>query len=1105
MIGKTISHYRILEKLGEGGMGVVYKAEDAKLQRLTALKFLPENLTRDAEAKARLFQEARAAAALNHPNICTIYEINESEGQTFLALEFVEGETLRKTFISKQLLVNSVIEYAIQIAEGLQAAHEKGVIHRDIKCSNLMLTPKGQIKIMDFGLAKLAGSSFLTKENATMGTVAYMSPEQARGKKVDQRTDLWSFGVVLYEILTGQLPFQGDHEQVLIYAIINETPEPISALRADVPKALEAIVNKALQKNLTNRYPGVEEILFDLTKILEPASLSPSPIKSLSAHPHNLPAPATPLIGRESELEAITKLLCRPEIRLITLTGPGGTGKTRLSLQIAINVLANFDDGVFFVSLAPIKDPALVLSTIAETLGVITSPLRSLSESLTAHLAEKRLLLVLDNFEQIVAAAPSLAELLGACPQLRILVTSRVVLHLTGEHEFAVQPLATPDPKQSLSLEALTHFAAIELFKQRAQSVQPEFAITDENAKAVAAICYRLDGLPLAIELAAARLKIFSPQTILTRLEKRLELLKGGPRDVPARHQTLRQAIAWSDDLLEAEEKILFRRLAVFAGGCSLEAAEAVCSARHDVAGLALDGIAALVDKSLLRQDRAADREPGSASSVEPRFMMLETIREYALERLQASADWEATRRAHAHFFLALAERAEPQLTGPEQKAWCDQLAKEHENFRAVFNWAQATGEVNLGLRLGGALWRFWLWRGHVREGYDRLNALLALPNAAPHTKERAKALNGAGTIANILCDYRAARAFLQESLGIWRKLGDKRGMGIALNNLAWIACHRVELATAQALSQEALDLHRQTGDQRGEAVALNNLSWVAFFGCDLAQALSLQEQSLALRRNIGDERGTAFSQNVLGQFEATRGNYQKAISHLEESRRLHQRLDDKQGLAWMLILLGNTVRKQGGLEDAIKLLEEGIAALRVIDNRWGIELGLYWLGIAAQEFGHFQRAEALLEESLAMSRERESHWGIASALCRLGDVALEKNDYARAKACYHESLSRHEELGNKIGIAEALVGYGRVALVENRNARAARLFAAAELLRAQVGAPMSMREHERCDREVAALRAALMDDEFDAEFASGKTMTEEQAIAYALESADKK
>jgi tetratricopeptide (TPR) repeat protein len=384
-----------------------------------------------------------------------------------------------------------------------------------------------------------------------------------------------------------------------------------------------------------------------------------------------------------------------------------------------------------------------------------------------------------------------------------------------------------------------------------------------------------------------------------------------------------------------------------------MEAAEAVCRAQPEFSGSALDGIAALVDKSLLRQDRAADREPTSASvrlsahaevSVESRFMMLETIREYALERLQASEDWEATRRAHADFFVALAEKAEPQLTGPEQKAWCDQLAKEHDNFRAVFNWVQATGEVNLGLRLGGALWRFWLWHGHVREGYERLNALLALPNAAQHTEERAKALNGAGTVATILCDYRAARAFLQESLEIWRELGDKRGMAIVLNNLAWIACHRGELAAAQSL----------------------------------------------------------------------------------------------------------------------------------------------------------------LEESLAMSRERESQWGIASALCHLGHVALDKGDHARAQVCYHESLTRYQELGNKIGIAEALVGCGRLALAEDRHARAARLFAAAELLRTQAGAPMSVREQERFDREVAALRAALNAEKFDAEYTAGKNMTEEQAVAYAQEGADK-
>ncbi len=645
MIGKTISHYKILEKLGAGGMGVVYKAEDAKLKRIVALKFL-STMALGGEEKSRFLREAQAAAALNHPNICTIYEIDENEGQLFLALEFIEGETLKKKVNSEQLSVTSIIEYALQIASGLQAAHERGVVHRDIKSANVMITTKGQIKIMDFGLAKLAGSSFLTKDKSTMGTVAYMSPEQARGRKVDQRTDLWSFGVVLYEMLTGQLPFQSDHEQVLIYAIINETPEPISDLRADTPTALETIVNKALTKNPDKRYQHVDAMLADLRALQRTGSLATPVIKTQSTRLGNLPLPSTPLLGREQELDTITQLLLRDAVRLVTLTGPGGTGKTRLGLQAAANLNETFMDGTFFVSLAANTDAKLVLSAIAQTFGIFENPVHSVAEGVGTYLREKNLLLLLDNFEHLVAAAPVVAELLAACPKLKILVTSRTVLHLMGEHEFSVPPLATPNPKHGFALAALTQYAAIKLFVQRAAAVKPDFILTHENAPAVAEICFRLDGLPLAIELAAARLKLFSPQTMLARLEKRFELLKGGARDMPARHHTLQQAIAWSHDLLDAEEKALFRRLAVFAGGCSLEAVEAICHAQNDLICSALDGIAALIDKSLLRQDPSADDEP--------RFVMLETIREYALECLRASEDWEATKRAHADFFLAL-------------------------------------------------------------------------------------------------------------------------------------------------------------------------------------------------------------------------------------------------------------------------------------------------------------------------------------------------------------------------------------------------------------------------------------------------------------------
>ncbi|MDZ7343789.1 MAG: protein kinase [candidate division KSB1 bacterium] len=1046
MLGKTISHYKIIDGLGQGGMGIVYKAEDTKLRRLVALKFLPENLTRDAEAKARLLQEARAAAALNHPNICTIYEIGEAEDKFFIAMEYVEGETLRKTLISKQLSVTSVVEYALQIAAGLQTAHEKGVIHRDIKSANIMVTAKGQIKIMDFGLAKLAGSSFLTKDKSTMGTVAYLSPEQARGRKVDQRTDLWSFGVVLYEMLTGQLPFQSDHEQVLIYAIINETPEPISDLRLDTPPALAAIVNKALTKNADKRYQDIDAMLADLQALQKTVSFTMPAMKTPGPRPGNLPVPSTPLVGREQELAVLTQLLLREDVRLVTLTGPGGTGKTRLGLQAAANLNEVFTDGTFFVSLAANTDAKLVMSTIAQTFGIFENPVRSVAEGVIAYLHEKHLLLLLDNFEQVVDATAVVAELLAACPKLKIIVTSRSVLHLTGEHEFAVQPLATPDPQQTLALEALTHFAAIELFKQRAQSVQPDFAITLENAKAIAEICYRLDGLPLAIELAAARLKIFSPQAILARLEKRFELLKGGARDMPARHHTLQQAMAWSYDLLNEEEKAWFRRLAVFSGGCPLDAVEVVCRAKNRLTCSALDVIAALIDKSLLRQDQTAVDEP--------RFVMLETIREYALECLRASEDWEAARRAHADFFLALALQAEPELTGPKQKVWLTKLEREHDNFRTLLKWVEETGEVEHGLRLGGALWRFWLVRGHMIEGRERLTALLALPGSTQRTRERAKALNGTATIIHEMGDYTTAHPLLLESLEIWRELGDKKAEAAAINNLGWVATMRCDFDTGRALSAESLILHHELDDKRGIALALNNLGWAACLQGDLTTARSLHESGLSLRREIGDDRGIAFVLTSLGWIEGMQGHYEKATSLLEEAYRRLKVLDDKQLMAIALSYQSNAAIIHGDLERARTLLEESAPFIKEVGSKWALAFYCYTSAIVAHEQNNSKLAEEHLEESLSLYRALENKWGMAYVLNFRGHVKLQKNDMDCAQACYKESLYLSKETGNKLGMANALVGFGRLSHAVGNQNRAARLFAAAEALHLATALP---------------------------------------------------
>jgi len=1072
-------------------MGIVYKAEDTRLQRLVALKFLPESLMRDAEAKARLVQEARAAAALNHPNICTIYEIDEREGRLFLALEFIEGETLKKKVFSDQLSVTSVVEYALQIVAGLQAAHEKGVIHRDIKSSNIMVTAKGQIKIMDFGLAKLTDSTFLTKDKSTMGTVAYMSPEQARGRKVDQRTDLWSFGVLLYEMLTGQLPFQSAHEQVLIYAIINETPESISDLRPNTPPALATIVNKALTKNADKRYQNVEAMLADLQALQRTGSLATPAVKTQSSRLGNLPVPSTPLLGREQELEALTQLLRRDEVRLVTLTGPGGTGKTRLGLQVASNLSEAFTDGTFFVSLAANTDAKLVMSTIAQTFGIFENPVRSVAEGVIAHLREKNLLLLLDNFEQVVEATPVVAELLAACPQLKILVTSRSVLHLTGEHEFPVPPLATPNPKHGVTLAALTQYAAIKLFVQRAAAVKPGFVLTPENAPAVAEICFRLDGLPLAIELAAARLKLFSPQTMLARLGSRFELLKGGARDMPARHHTLQQAIAWSYDLLRTEEKSFFRRLAVFSGGCSFEAVEAVWRAQNDLTCSALDGVAALIDKSLLRQDQTADDEP--------RFVMLETIREYALECLRANEDWEAARRAHADFFLALALQAEPELTGPKQKIWLTKLEREHDNFRAVLKWVEETGEAEHGLRLGGALWRFWLVRGHMLEGRERLTALLALPGSDQRTRERAKVLNGAATIMHEMGDYPAAHQFLLKSLEIWRELGDNKAAAAAINNLSWVAAMRCEFDTARALAAESLMLYQELGDKRGIALALNNLGIAAIFQGDFTTARSLQESGLSLRREIGDERGIAFVMTNIGWIDGLQGYYEKAMAILQEAYDKLKLLGDKQIMAIALSYQGNAAIIHGDLEQAKTLLEESAPFIKEVGSKWGLACYGYTLGIVAHEQGNCKLAEEHLEESLSLFRALENKWGMAYVLSFRGHIKLEKNDLDGALACYKESLELSRKIGNRLGVANALLGFGRLSHAVGNQNRAARLFAAAEALHRATAAPIPAYVRARFDREVSAARMALGEQNFSTEYGEGKKMAVEQAIEYAL------
>jgi predicted ATPase len=541
------------------------------------------------------------------------------------------------------------------------------------------------------------------------------------------------------------------------------------------------------------------------------------PLKTLDTHPTNLPAQPTVLIGREQEIAAACGTLRRPDVRLLTLSGPGGTGKTRLALQVAAELLDDFEDGVYFVMLAPIRDPVLVLSAIVQTLGIRESSGRAQAESLKDYLREKRLLLLLDNFEQVVAAAPLVAELLAVAPRLKVLVTSRAALHLSGEREVAVPPLALPDRTRLPSLDRLTQYEAVRLFIERAQAVKADFAVTNDNAPAIAEICYQLDGLPLAIELAAARIKLFPPQALLARLGNRLKLLTGGARDLPQRQQTIRDTIAWSYDLLDAGEQALFARLGVFVGGWTLESTEAVCNADGDLSVEIMDGVAALVDQSLVRQNEGPDGEP--------RFTMLETIHEYALERLAGSGEIDVVWRRHAEYFLALAEAAEPHLRRHEQIAWLDRLEREHDNLQAALRWSLNRGEGETATQLAVALYEFWNVR-HVSETRRWFEEILSRADMMSPTLLRAKALLTAGRVSDSYADQRTR---FEESLAISQALDDKRGIADALHFLGNVTARQGDREGALARYEESLAIYRELGDKAGIAATLVSQAHLAF------------------------------------------------------------------------------------------------------------------------------------------------------------------------------------------------------------------------------------------------------------------------------------
>jgi non-specific serine/threonine protein kinase len=915
------NRYRLEEPIAQGMMGPVYRGTDTRTGDLVAVKILaPGLLESQQDSLSRFRREAAALKQLNHPNIVHFSDLIEDSGEYCLVMEYVPGGSLDAKLRAGPLSVERALEIALDLADALARAHRLDIVHRDVKPQNILLAADGTPRLSDFGLAHPVSSYEGATPVLPAGTVLYMPPEAFRGHAPDERTDIWSLGIVLFEMLAGHAPFEADSASGLIQRIVDEAGVDFSPLPPQIPGALRELLGLMLTKDPAERIASVRLVGAALEAICNDREAAMPRIPGAdrrTAVAGSLPALTTTFVGRERAIAEVMDLFALPGGQLVTLTGPGGVGKTRLAVEAARRMRDRYDDGIFFVDLAPILDPDLVASRVARVLGVKESGGRSLVQDIYAFLQEKRCLLILDNFEQVIEAAPVVAALSSGMTQLDILVTSREALNLSRERVVPVHPLSLPDHSHLQSPVALSQVEAVALFVQRAAEAQPGFRLSATNARHVAEICIQLDGLPLAIELAAARTRVLPPQYLRDELRDVLSTLTGGPRDGAERQRTLRATIDWSYRLLSEQEKKLFARLAVFHGGRSLEAIEAVCMPELTI-GM-FGGLESLVSKNLLLR--------GDDLAGEPRFVYLETIHQYAWERLLESGEADVIRMRHTEYFTRLVEVVVPGLRGPEQESFLRVIRTEYDNVRAALSWSLGDQEYLLGIRLVVALSDFWYYEGSVAEGSLWPEQALAKAGAAPLDLQ-AQLLNSAGLLAFSRGDHEVGERWHEQALALARLTGDKASAAWAL---FWLSAHATaspeKYESGIEKCRQSLVLFEETGDHYGLAWGNNQIGELSRLLGRYEDAQSAYLASLAICRATGNLHREAIALVNLGYVARHRGAFQEAESYVLEGLALLYHLRLMHYTAISLATLAGPVASQGEARSAATLLGASEAA----------------------------------------------------------------------------------------------------------------------------------------------------------------------------------